>query len=274
MYRLIGVLTSLVVVAVMFAGVSPAQAQIETSVTCVFEGLSGTLNAGTSAHGVHGHGIQNIGSELNRGELLDIERGSYSFTTEGGAAEAVCAVEFNGLALVEDNATITSDGFYDNILCGTGFAHDLTGDGTEISNGTWLQIGPGELGYDIWFKKGVGDLIIGPDGRPSYAGLTETLPPDQQVAAHGAHDPDADTDGDGTVEGGEGMHGDIESEYTGDGLVVIEAGNQTLPTIPGVTPQDDNCRNERDPEAGNLDQFGDTDDFQVEGYFTAERSFP
>ena len=261
MLRRIGVLTSLVVVAVMFAGISSAQAQIPNTGICIFEGLSGTLNAGTSAHGAHGHGIQNIASDIANLTPNDVERGSYNFTTAGGAATAVCAGVFNGAPVVEPNASITSDGFYDNILCGNGFAHDLDGDGTVVAGTTDpnLQIGPGEAGYEIPFHGGEGPLFIGPDGKSPLAAHTDNLPPDNQPGSgglHGDHDPDGNQ---GPPPPANPRHGNVVSAYTGIGWVAIE------PQLP------DNCVNAQNPEAGNLDQFGDTDGFTVQGFFVGSQ---
>ena len=161
MLRRIGVLASLAVVATMFAGVSTASAQ--TAGVCVFTGLSGNLTPD----------IQSIESDLLALTPLDIERGDYNFST-GAPANAACAGLFNGNPRVEPNATIISHGSYDNILCGTGFAHDLDGLGTTVTAGPDTITG---AGYEIPFVAGQGPLIIGPKvGRPSLVQLATGNP--------------------------------------------------------------------------------------------------
>jgi hypothetical protein len=131
-----------------------------------------------------------------------------------------------------------SDGFYDNIKCAQkGFAHDLDGDDTIVRVGFFTLT---NIGYEIMLKGGGnGDLRIGPDGAPSRAAVTELLPADSHAPLHG-------TDGGG-------MHGAIDSSYTGEGVVHI------TPRAP------DNCTT-ASQEAG--DPLSDTDEFLVSGHFT------
>jgi hypothetical protein len=231
----------------MFAGVSSAQAQ--TAGVCIFDGLSGKLDDG------HGHGIQNAQFDAS----IDIERGSYSFATGGGvgAIEAVCAGVFAGEPEVDINAEISSNGFYDNIICGTGFAHDLDGSGTVIG-GTTESVPPvldsntisiSGAGYEIPFVAGNGPLLIGPNGKPALAALTEQNPP----FAPDTHAPTHGPDGAPGTGPPSGMHGDVVSAFTGVGAVHI------TPRAP------DNCVN----AAAEADGFNDTDEFLVSGFFVA-----
>jgi len=266
MLRCIGVLASLAVVAAMLAGTAQAQ----TTVTCVFTGLSGTLNAGTSAHGSHGHGIQNAQDDA-LDPATDVERGSYNFQT-GPPAAATCGGTFNGIPVPATTAVITSSGFYDNIVCGTGFAHDLDGSGTSITAGA-IVISPAlgdHFGYEIKFKEGEGKLWIGPDGKPSKAGATELLPPDLDATypggVHGVHD----QDGASPSSAGWGlMHGDVVSNWIGDGHVDIKPG----PSSAVPPPAQDNCVNQvNETGVDNVAPgYNDTDQFRVTGYFTATK---
>jgi hypothetical protein len=253
MLRRIGVLTSLAVVAVMFAGVSSAQAQ--TAGVCVFTGLSGTLKAGDGTHtpaNNENHGIENIQADVSRGLAgsfgLDVERGSYQFST-GAPAAADCVGLLNGVPTVALDTTITSNGFYDNIVCGTGFAHDLDSSGTTFAA---LNVGPNagqdDAGYEIPFVAGNGPLLIGPDGKPPLAALTELLPADNiEGGAHGVHAADSN--------GGTAMHGNVVSDFVGTGAVHIAA----------VAP--DNCGTANDE--GTLN---DTDSFEVTGFFVGVKT--
>ena len=216
MLRRIGVLASLAVIAAMFAGGSSAQAA--TAGVCVFEGLAGNLNPG----------IQDAVPDVLSAPVgpLDYEQGTYHY----GGDTGVCAGVFNNAPQVSPATSITSDGEYDNILCGTGFAHDVDGSGTVIS-GNGISIGPNAAGYQIPFVGGVGPLLIGPNGAPNLSRV--------------AGAPDT-----GTAE-----DGNISSSYVGAGLVQITPGNDAdAPTAR------DNCL---------LSPDGKTDSFQVKGFFVA-----
>ena len=192
MLKRIGVLASLAVVAAMFMGVTSANAAVGDAGVCVFDGLSGTLNP-------------SIPGIANDPGLIDVERGSYNFHTGGatGNLGAVCAGVFGGSPDV-GTVDITSDGYYDNIICGTGFAHDLDGAETSLTGtgvlGTTINIS--NAGYEIPFVGGVGPLLIGPG--PSLAALSEVL----TAGGHAATGPDAG-------------HGDKTSDWLGAGLVQI-----------------------------------------------------
>lgn len=196
MLRRIGVLASLAVVAAMFMGVTSANAAVGDAGVCVFDGLSGTLNP-------------SIPGIANDPGLIDVERGSYNFHTGGatGGLGAVCAGAFGG-SLDVGPVTINSDGYYDNILCGTGFAHDLDGAQTTIAGtgvlGTSINISG--AGYEIPFVAGVGPLLIGPG--PSLAGL---VTPGTHAGASGA----------------DATHGAKSSDWAGAGLVQIAPVNAT-----------------------------------------------
>ena len=208
MRRRVGVLASLLVVAAMFAGVSTAQAQTEV---CVFEGVA-----------VLDPGIQNISDDLGDPDPFDIEQGEYIFDGE-------CA---------GTGVEIHSDGYYDNILCGSGFAHDLDGSGTAVGVlGGW--------GYEILFAGGVGALFIGPDGRDP---LVNQLSGDLGIA-DGDHQGGAATAGDA-----DHNHSAVESGFTGHGAVWITPG-----AGPHPSPQQ-NC---------TFSSSGTTDQFRVHGFFVA-----
>ena len=229
MLRRIGVLASLAVVAAMFAGTSSAQA---TAGVCVFEGLAGTLEPD----------IPPISADLSP----DFEQGAYEYT----GSTAACAGEFGGEPEVSAEVQIDSAGLYDNILCGTGFAHDVDGSDTTVegtslvgppvdANGEdTISIGPGEAGYEIAFVAGVGALRIGApgdDGHPSLSAVAPAHPPADPMVS----DPDED-------------HDSITSDYTGAGIVQIS---------PGTGPEtavDQNCL-VNDPVSA----------FQVAGFFVA-----
>jgi len=226
MLRRIGVLASLAVVAAMFAGTSSAQA---TAGVCVFEGLAATLEPD----------IPPIKTE----DLL-LEQGAYEYT----GSTAACAGEFGGEPEVSAEVQIDSAGFYDSLLCGTGFWHDLDGSHTVVA-GTSLvgppvdadgadtiSIGPGELGHEIAFVASVGALRIGAPGDDGHRSLSSR--------AGGFHPQAAGTRDEN--------HGPISSEYTGVGIVQIS---------PGTGPEtalSQNCI------AGD-----DVSAFQVAGFFVA-----
>ena len=224
MLRRIGVLTSLAVVAVMFAGVSSAQAQ--TAGVCVFTGLSGQLTPG----------IEDASADDG---VIDIERGSYNFTSGGTTPDvpATCAGVFDGTPQV-DQVDITSNGFYDNIVCGTGWAHDLDGSGTTVTGlTTGISIGPNEAGYEIPFVAGNGPLLIG--GPTATVDASELLPADPGRGSHS------------TATGLDATHAGVSSSFTGVGFVHITPDSA----------QGDNC----------VASTGDaeTDAFEVAGFFVA-----
>jgi hypothetical protein len=262
--------------SVCLAGVcGAASAQAQTEIVCIFTGVSGTLTAGNGTHGGHGHGIQNVVDDASDPSSvttplgpaidipaggLDVERGSYSFTTDGGAGIATCAGRFEGALLPPTAVTISSDGFYDSIVCGTGFAHDLDGSGTTV-RGTGIAIGPDELGYEIAFAAGAGAVVIGPDGQPALSGATELLlrdtDPDHPSGEHGFHA----ADGVFPSSAGWSIHGDKASDYVGTGVVHIDPGKTRNPLA-----ADDNCLTQI-----NENDLNDTDDFEVAGAFVATR---
>jgi hypothetical protein len=230
MLRRIGVLASLAVVAAMFAGVSTASAQLPpTAGVCIFTGLSGQLQPG----------IQNAVPDIP--PLVDVERGTYNFGGNG-----TCAGLLNG-APQTGTFPITSAGNFDNIVCGTGFAHDLDGSGTTLAA---LGVGPtNPAGYEIAFVAGTGPLLIGPAGKPALAGLSELLPADASAPTHPA---------DGV---GGGMHGTVASNFVGGGLVNIVPGSAAPPN-----PPNENCIEPSPP-----DPDGDTDQFAVTGFFVGAK---
>ena len=153
MLRRIGVIASLAAVAVMFAGVSPAQAAVGDAAVCVFTGLQGTLVDNANADG-----IPSAHKDLSDLDPVDIERGTYQF---GGPA--TCAGVFNrrGIALAPNNVTITSSGNYQSMLCGTGWAQDIGGDGTIIEGPGIADVRVGNFGYEMLFLAETGPLFIG-----------------------------------------------------------------------------------------------------------------
>ena len=244
MLRRIGVLASLAIVATMFASVSAAQAQ--TAGVCVFEGLTGNLTPA----------IEGAVEDATTGPdgtaalpLVDIEQGSYTFQT-GSTAGAICAGLEGGAPFITNPAnpaTINSAGNYDNIVCGTGFAHDLNGDGTSINgqdllSGRTVSLGgPADpAGYEIAFAGGVGALRIGPGGTPSIVGAA--------AAAYSA----VGVLGTWTAPSGHEAHGNLVSNYTGAGVVQI-----TPDPFPAA-----NCVTTAAP------------DFQVKGAFVAQNIVP
>ena len=222
MLRRIGVLASLAVMATMFAGVQSASAQ--TAGVCVFEGLAGTLSPA----------LPNAIPDVQDGNILDIEQGSYVYSGN----TAVCAGVFDGAPQAAADVNITSNGYYDNLICGTGFAHDLDGSGTTV-NSPSAGISVSGAGYQIPFVAGIGPILIGPSGAPALAGLVA-----------GGH---------AGASGADANHGAVSSAYTGAGLVQITPGNDA-----DVGPQRDNCIT---PAAAGND--GNTGSFQVKGFFVA-----
>lgn len=267
MLRRIGVLASLAVIAAMFAGVSTAQAQLTAGV-CIFTGLSGELDRGD------GNGIQDAVPDVGDG-LIDVEHGNYFFSTDGGAGDiATCAGVFDVPAQIGNqplvtDVSITSNGNYDNIVCGTGFAHDLDGAQTQVNgqlaDGTPVSISG--AGYEIPFVAGNGPLIIGPGGgvqTPALAEATSLLPRDAGAPSHAF-----DGTGAGLLAGEE--HGFKTSNYTGVGAVHITPGVAPAfdPGNPQGQLQRDNCLSSpaNVPNAG--DPAGFTDSFEVAGFFVA-----
>jgi hypothetical protein len=219
------------VVAAMFAGVSSAQAA--TAGACVFTGLSGSLTPD----------IPPVSGDI----LPDVERGSYNFSTGGATAPvpATCAGVFNDVPLV-DGVSITSSGFYDNVACGTGTAHDLDGNGTTVT-GLTTGISITGAGYEIVFAGGNGALQIGGQAG-AVSDALEALPDDP---VQGDQQAQGTPDGDGAYHGVSGAtgldstHEGNSSDFTGAGVVNI------TPVAPG------NCVNVA------------VDEFEVAGFFVA-----
>ena len=237
MLRRIGVLASLAVVAAMFAGVPSAQAQTTAGV-CVFTGLAGGLTP-----------IPNITADVG---TPDIERGTYSFSTAGGGT-AACAGVFAGapdVVTTEDGTLgIDSDGYYDNIYCGTGWAHDLNGSDTTVRvRATTLNT----VGYEIPFVAGVGPLIIGPDDAPATAAASELITAGDHTGHVTANDVGDEDQSHGTPTDGK------DSKFVGGGGVVISAGSGEPPTVPH-----DNCFNADDGDS----LPNHTNEFLVAGFF-------
>ena len=142
MLRRIGVLASLAVFATMFAGISTAQAQ--SAGVCVFEGLAGNLTPPLPA-----------GST----DTIDFEQGTYDY---GGPAR--CAGKFGDDVITPTgagpNVRIDSDGYYDNMVCGTGFAHDTDGSNTVVQQTAGGSATVDNVGYEIPFTNGQGPLLI------------------------------------------------------------------------------------------------------------------
>ena len=250
MLRRIGILASLAVVAAMFAGVQSAQAQGPTAGVCVFSGLAGGLTP-----------IPNITADT---ATPSVERGTYSFSTAGGGT-AACAGVFEGtagVATTPNGLTIDSEGYYDNIYCGTGWAHDLNGNGTFVRITQTIPPSPGATitgaGFEIPFVAGVGPLLIGPDDAPATAAASELIPPsgDDDHSSHVTADDVGTEDENHGPLGGDGK----DSAYVGGGAVVISAGRGEPPTVPH-----DNCFNQ---DNGNS-LPNHTNEFLVAGFFVA-----
>ena len=240
MLRRIGVLASLAVVAAMFAGVSTAQAQVPpTAGVCIFTGLSGQLQPG----------IENAVPDVND-LLVDVERGTYNF---GGSG--TCAGLLNGVPTT-GSFPITSAGSYDNIVCGTGFAHDLDGSGTTLAALGVDANNP--AGYEIPFVAGNGPLLIGPEDKPALAGATDVL--GGVTGVEGTHPADGKA-GTGTSS----LHGDVRSNYVGAGAVNIIPG--TNGPLSGQPPNE-NCT---EPAGFQPGEDGDTDQFAVTGFFVGAK---
>jgi hypothetical protein len=247
MFSRVAGLASLTVVAALFVGAPTVQAQ--TGLTCVFSGQSGHLNPD----------IQSIASDNPLGDPqgpFDIETGDYDFAGTGS-----CGGMVRNIPVVMANATFTSVGSYDNIKCGTGFAHDLDGSGTNISavnllGGNTVGIGPAtvggtNIGYEIFFRGSAGDLVIGPDGRNPTVNLVEPLLPDDNDADGAGPDIDRTTV---HSDSGRRPHPAVDSDYSGSGHVHIVPGAVPAPAGNG-NPADGNC----------IDTS--VDQFKVNGYF-------
>lgn len=220
MVRRIGVIASSAVLAGMAIGSAPAQAQ--TDAVCVFEGLVGTVTPS----------IPNALPDALDGNPLDWEQGSYSFS-----GTAACAGAWAGSFEVEPTFRINSQGYYDNLICGTGFAHDGDGSSTTMSSGRVTLSG---IGHQIDFVNGHGELYIGPTGAPSHA------------RAAGAPNHVGAT-------GSDAFHGPISSAYVGRGDVEITPGRDSDP--PAAR---DNCMTSAGTPPGG---DGNTGSFEVKGHF-------
>jgi hypothetical protein len=218
----------------MFAGVPTASATHNAGV-CVFTGVAGNLTDESGAGG-----IPNIIPDAS----LDIEQGKYTYNSNDGGT-AICAGRFNDTQPVVANpATISSTGYYDNVLCGTGIAHDIDGSGTSITAGVG-SIPQGSAGYQIPFVGGVGPLLIGPDGGPNLAASLPGVTNHTDAAAAG------DT--------ADASHANsVSSEYVGTGLVQISPGRASNTSV-----THDTCLLPAVPQVGNT---GDTDEFEVKGF--------
>lgn len=230
-----GSIAGLVVIATMLAGISSAQAQ--TAGVCIFSGLSGQLQGNGQPAGT---GIPNALPKLSS-DPLSVDRGSYSFSGRSMCAAVVTSTPVVG------NFQMLSSGFYDNLVCGTGFAHDL--DGSDTFFGAFNVSSGNPAGYEIPFVAGTGPMLIGPDDRAPLAGATELLPP--AAGALGTHPLDGKAVNSAGVPSPYAMHGWMKSNHVGVGEVT------TVPASP------DNCLN-----AG---PDGDTDQFSAAGFFVLAR---
>jgi hypothetical protein len=249
----------LAAVAVTMAAASAAQAQAGVDLTCIVNG-NATVEAGLSTHWGDGHGVQNVSDDITDFPAgLDVERGGYNFTaTEMN--EFACSGTLQGTVFAGITGTLHSEGYWDMLTCGTGYAHDLDGSNTSMTflNGlvTLGTGGNGVIGYEITFNAGTGHLRVGPDGAPSQAGMFEALPADSDPTypggVHGKHDADGDAVR-GSSLGWSAMHDDMDSTFTGTGSINI------TPTAP------DNCATAQSEGTTN---YNDTDAFDVAGSFT------
>ena len=151
MYRRTAVLASLSVLGAMLFSGPAAQADTGDIVVCQFQGLSGQLVPE----------IIDIQSDLTEDITSqggpDIERGAYSY---GGGA--TCAGrEADGTAAVDDGVTITSDGTYSNLYCGTGLASDFGGTGTDVIFSNPDVDDVTGIPYTVAFVSGTGPLVVG-----------------------------------------------------------------------------------------------------------------
>lgn len=171
MYRRIAVLASLAVVGAMFVGSTTANAAVgDAAGACVFTGLAGNLTDDVNG----AEGIDSIRDDIsdiatNPLTVADIEHGTYDYS-----GPAFCAGKFGTATILPNadgspNANISSKGEYHNVLCGTGYASDATGDETTITSGTTVVE---DVGYEIPFVAGNGPLHIG-------TGLDSTNPFDE-----------------------------------------------------------------------------------------------
>ena len=244
MYRRIAVLASLAVMATMFVGSSTANAALGDGGVCVFEGLAGNLNPA----------IQVAVEDITAGDPLDIEQGSYNFNGDATCVGKVGATVFAPSQAFPQNVSIVSNGHYDNIICGTGMAHDLNGAGTTVTAKPGSTGGGASItgvGYEIPFVAGNGPTLIGTGvpGVPSLSALVGDVL--------------------GGVTGKEGTphgpHGIVTGGYAGAGFVHITPGDRSnAPAQPAIDP--DNC-----VERGTSDTDGDggVDTFEVAGAFVA-----
>jgi hypothetical protein len=231
MYRRIAVLASLAVMAAMFVGSSTANAALGDGGVCVFDGLAGGLTPA----------IQDTVNDVTGGNPLSIERGGYTFNGDATCVGTVGGTVFAPTA-GPDNVDLSSVGNYDNIVCGTGTAHDHDGDLTSVTavSGTGVGASIRNVGYEIPFVGGNGPLLIGLGTNISGA----------------VHDLGAVTGHEGPAH----AHAPTSGNFAGVGAVHITPGDRRDPVAPADS---DNCI------ADNGDGDGGTNTFEVAGAFIA-----
>ena len=150
MFRRIGVLVSLAVVAAMFMGVSAAQAAQGDTVACTFGGI---------AH---------VNPAIPPPPLGIGQEGVYDFNGEGLCSGRHTPAGEAPNTLVDHPVTVSSAGGYYNYVCGTGWAFDYIPDGTPgTTTVSYVDPDDGEtevisaIGHEIKFAGGKGKLQIG-----------------------------------------------------------------------------------------------------------------
>ena len=250
MLRRIGVIASFAVTAAMFAGIQGAQAQ-DAGIACIFHGVPG--------------GWTPIPNKTADTVTPSVERGTYSFSTDGGGF-AVCGVEGAGIfvgvaSTATGSLTLESDGYYDNVYCGHKlWMHDLNGNDSSIQiRPGGFTVPPGRTititgwGYEIPFVGGEGPMLIGADDEPATAAFSEFITAGDHSAHVSAFDVGTEDQGHGPF-GGDGR----DSRYEGRGEVEITPGSGEPPTQPR-----DNCFNQDDGDG----LPNHTNEFQVAGHF-------
>ena len=237
-HRTLGSLFVIGVICAIGATAPAAGAAAGDVVYCTFEGLAGNLTPA----------IPNVGRDAADGNPFDIEQGSYNFNGDGTCAGKLGATVFGPSQAFPQNASIVSNGLYDNIVCGSGAAHDQAGTGTTIVMKPG-SVGGGvafaNVGYEIIFWEGDGRLLIG--SGTNYSG---------QIG-----------DGMGSATGKKGpphSHHPVAGSWAGSGHVHITPGDRS--NAPAQPPNDpDNCG-----EDGTVDTDGDggTDTFEAAGAFS------